>query len=496
MKTSVTSKNQKYTALAWVLALLVLAVAIPVNLIVDRLNINFDMTPNSIYSLTETTESYLTKLDEQGVVVDVYFLNELVKLESDSSVLDLYETLMKYDAHESFNLISFDPDTNPELGNRINPEGIYNLKKNDFFFVYGDNVKRVQSGMIYTQEITQASDGTETVSREEFRAEPLLTGAMMSVVEGIQATVYFLEGHGEHPMSDFSKLTRNLQNFNYGCQTLNLISAESVPEDCGALIVAGPTEDITDEELDKLNAYAKTGGSVMLLMTPNSAKMSYTNISTFMSSFCIAMDYDRVYESDSARYKSGDPYTFMCDLAPSSSETDDDLTGALINGENGGLLTFMPTSRTLSKVYGTNYGTCQIDTLITAQPTAVAEPYGGTVQDFEEVTGTELTLALYSKDTLRSDAKLMVFGTAEFLTDEASDSNSSLFIIPTYLFSAGITWMQSSEVDVNIANKERAYDTLQVGSNREGYVLIAIYIAFPILIAAIGVVVWLRRKDA
>jgi hypothetical protein len=453
------------------------------------------MTPNSMYSLTETTENYLTKLDEQGIVVDVYFLNELVKLESDSSVLDLYETLMKYDAHESFNLISFDPDTNPQLSDKLNPEGVFNLKKNDFFFVYGSNVKRVQSGMIYTQEITQAADGTETVSREEFRAEPLLTGAMMSVVEGIETTVYFLEGHGEHPMSDFTTLTRNLQNVNYGCQTLNLINAERVPEDCGALVIAGPTYDITDEELTKLNAYAKTGGSVMLLMTPNKDKISYTNISTFMSSFCVAMDYDRVYESDTARHKSGDPYTFQCDLVPSAAETDDDLTGALMSGENGGLLTYMPASRTLSKVFGTNYGTCQIDTLITAQATAVAEPYGGTVQDFEEITGTELTLALYSKDTLRSDAKLMVFGSAEFLTDEATASGS-FFIIPTYLFTSGISWMQSSDIDANIAVKERSYDTLQVGSSREGYVLIAIYIAIPILIAAIGVVVWLRRKDA
>ena len=72
MKTSVTSKNQKYTALAWVLALLVLAVAIPVNLIVDRLNINFDMTPNSIRSKTRTDALEKFKDNENDRIVYDY----------------------------------------------------------------------------------------------------------------------------------------------------------------------------------------------------------------------------------------------------------------------------------------------------------------------------------------------------------------------------------------------------------------------------------------
>ena len=52
---SINKKNRKFTALAWVLAILVLVVAIPLNLIFDRLNVTMDMTPNSMYSLSKTT---------------------------------------------------------------------------------------------------------------------------------------------------------------------------------------------------------------------------------------------------------------------------------------------------------------------------------------------------------------------------------------------------------------------------------------------------------
>ena len=59
-KASIYAKNKRYTALAWILAILVLAVAVPLNLIIERLNVNFDMTPNSMYSLSKTTTDYLS----------------------------------------------------------------------------------------------------------------------------------------------------------------------------------------------------------------------------------------------------------------------------------------------------------------------------------------------------------------------------------------------------------------------------------------------------
>ena len=56
MKTvDIHAKNKKFTAIAWALAALMLAVMIPLNLIFERLDIDFDMTSNSMYTLTKTT---------------------------------------------------------------------------------------------------------------------------------------------------------------------------------------------------------------------------------------------------------------------------------------------------------------------------------------------------------------------------------------------------------------------------------------------------------
>ena len=477
-------------------ALLVLAVAVPLNLIFERMNFNLDMTPQGLYSLTKTTEDYLDQLDEQDVLIEMYYLNDYELLKKDTTVLDLYETLEAYGRHKSITMPAFDPETEPQLGKKLNPNNVYNLKKNDIFLKYENNVKRVQGGGIYLQETAQNADGSFSVVSEQFRAETLLTGAIKTVVEGTQPVVYFLEGHGENPVSKYSKLTPNLQNFNYGIKTLNLMNADAVPDDACIIVAAGPTEDISEAEYEKLTSFTEKGGNIMLLMTPNEKEFSYKNITHLMSDFCLDMDYNRIHESDTARHKSGDPFTFMCEIMPAAEDSSYNITGDLISGETQSLLCYMPASRSFRSIYASNFATCHIDTLIQTDVSAVAEPYGGsTLDDPQKKEGEHLTLAMYSENTLRENSKLAVFGSAEFLTDE--NTESSFFILPTYLFSAVLTWMYDSDANVmNIGTKERTFDTIRIASDAEAKTVIAIYVIFPLLVAAAGVIIWLRRKDA
>lgn len=494
MKTSVNSKNRKYTLLAWLLAVLVVAVAVPVNLIVDRLDVHFDMTPNSLYTLTDSTEEYLDALDAEGTVVDVYFLTKMEDLESDPEVLALYRTLLQYDAHACFNLIDFDPDTEPAILRDLDPEGVYNLGDGDFLFRCGDMVKRLPGNMMYAYQTETDSEGNEQVVSAEFQGENLITGYMNTVVEGVMPTVYFLQGHGETPLEEMTKLQTNLRNYNYNVQPLNLLNADKVPEDACILIIAAPERDISEEELDKIMDFTDLGGNVSLLMTPNDAQLSYTNITTLLNSFCIGMDYNRISETDTARYKSNDPYTFMCDIQPPSPDANEenDLTSGL--AEVNDVLTYMPASRSFYTVASNNYTACAQDTLLKTASTAHAEPFGGTIEDPESVDGRELTLSMYSVDSMRQNAKCIVFGSGEFITDEGV--SNEFFIMPLQLFLSSITWMYDSDVDMNIADKERYYDSLNVNSSNEARGLMALFVVVPAAVALAGVVVWLRRKDA
>ena len=487
MNTSVNSKNKRFTALAWILALLVLAIAVPLNLIADRLNVFVDMTPNDLYTLTDTTEDYLNELDRLGVVVDVYFFGDMNEIENSLELLAFYRTILAYSKHDCFNFRAIDPDTEPELARSVNPNGIYNLSDYDTLFVYGSNVKRLPSGMMYVFQY----DANGNVTSAEFRGENYITSYMISVVNGDQPTVYFLEGHGEVAFDDLSQLTTNLGNYNYGAETLNLLNAERVPEDACIVVIAGPQYDISDDEYEKLIAFTEGGGNLALFMSPNDAKLSYTNLERLMLGYCIGMDYNTIGETDSGRYLSKDHSIFLVDIAPASEDSDEDLTSALLTDNT--LPTYMPPSRSFYAVYGSNYTTCAIDVLLQTQSTAYADPCGGAYQDNDRVEGKALVLSMYSIDSLRNYSKMVVFGSAEIITNEGVSNGA--YINPLNLFLTTITWMYDSDVDMGI-NKQKTYDSLNINSSDEASGMIALFVALPLLIAAAGVVVWLRRKDA
>lgn len=482
------NKNKRYTLLAWTLAILVFLLAIPVNLIFDRINFFFDMTSNNLYSLSDTTKDYLTELDAKGVTVDVYFLEKMEDLEGDLEVLALYRTLLAYDEHPCFNLIDFDPDTDPTTLRKINPENKFNLSSGDFLFVYGDMTKRLPGNLMYSY----GTDDSGEVTKAEFRAENYFTGYMKTVVEGELPVVYFLEGHGETPISEMSRLTANLANYNYGAQSLNLTTAGSVPEDACILIIAGPQYDLTDAEFKAIYDYSEKGGNISLLMSPSEKSDVFPNLEQLMFTYNIGMHYDRVYETDPNRHSHDEPYAFLCDFAPASTETGEDLTGALI-ADSGSIPLYMPYSRSFETLVGSNYSACAIDSLIITQTTAYGEPYGGNVLDPQPSEGKELVLSMYSKDSLRENSKMVVFGSADIIKD--SGVENAYFVMPLQLFLTTVTWMYNSDIDMNIANKERTFDSLSINSDSEATGLMAVFIGFPVVIAAAGVIVWLRRKD-
>lgn len=486
---SVNSKNKKFTLIAWSLVLLVLLIAIPFNLIFDRLDITFDMTPNSLYTLTDRTEAYLTKLDKAGVTVEVYFLADFEEVSEELELLAFYRTVLEYKQHPCFHFIDIDPDTNPELMRELNLDNVYNLSKYDMLFRYKDMVKRLPASMIYTYK----TDENDNILSAEFRGENYITSYMASVVEGTKPTVYFLQGHGELAMEDITQLTANLGNYNYGTAALNLLNTEKVPDDACIVVIAGPQRDITEEEYHQLKDYADNGGNISFLMTPNEGKFDYTLIVRLMNSFCLSMDYNRIGETDSGRYASKDHSIFMCDLVAPESDEDEayDLTSALIADKT--VVTYMPASRSFYAYFNENYGTCKTGVLMKTQSTAYADACGGLNRDDDRVEGRELCLAMFSYDE-QHKGKATVFGSAEFITN--TGAASPFYINPLNLFLTSITWMYNSDIDMNISNKEKTSDSLFINSSEEASGMMALFIAIPVLVAAIGIIVWLRRKDA
>ena len=95
-------KNLKFTTIAWIFAVMLLVITILINVAASALNIKFDMTPNSLYTLSKTTTDYLDKLDKK---VDIYLLIEMDEVREDDSMMAFTSMMDQYSEYDKINFI-------------------------------------------------------------------------------------------------------------------------------------------------------------------------------------------------------------------------------------------------------------------------------------------------------------------------------------------------------------------------------------------------------
>ena len=134
--------------------------------------------------------------------------------------------------------------------------------------------QRAQIPFISLFEIDYAYGTVPTLGG--FQGEEKITSAIVSLIERKPKTVCFLTGHGElTPEGDASKalgeFTADLRRDNMKVEKLNLSQTGQIPEDCGLLVIAGPTAPFPTEEALRLEEYLAGGGKLLLAVKPRVA---------------------------------------------------------------------------------------------------------------------------------------------------------------------------------------------------------------------------------
>ena len=80
-----------------------------------------------------------------------------------------------------------------------------------------------------------------------------------------------MTGHGEAAAAasdreGFSVTQEEIQNANYGAETISLAQSGAVPGDCTVVVVAGPSAGYFEPEVDALRNYVAGGGRVLLML--------------------------------------------------------------------------------------------------------------------------------------------------------------------------------------------------------------------------------------
>jgi len=152
----------------------------------------------------------------------------------------------------------------------------YDVSKEDVIvFSCGGRKKYVEVSDLAQYEIKLSERGIAK-NMIGFFGEQSFSSAILSVTQDETPVIYFVTGHGERRIDDFGRkggfsgVAREIRRDNMDARVLHLAEHGKVPDDCEAIVVAGPDRKFADIEIRYINDYLKNRhGRVMFMLDPS-----------------------------------------------------------------------------------------------------------------------------------------------------------------------------------------------------------------------------------
>lgn len=341
------------------------------------------------------------------------------------------------------------------------------------------------------QELGITGDGKvllEMGERKEIAAsatEDEILRAMIRLINPEERVVYFLTGHGEPGIDQvnedntaFTRAKATLESKNYVVLTLNLLAENQVPEDADLIVIAGPAQPITGNEVRLLRGYLNDGGSIFVMENPvpltDFGEEPDLLADMLVNDWGISLNGDVVIDLENA-----DPGIAVGAYYDSVHP---------ITRKMNALVTFFPLTRSLSIVNA-------VENVQTSQLIQTTERSWGETDinnpGFDEgIEAPGPMLLVAAGENTGSGGRVVVFGTSQFASDQYFDSFGN-----GDLFANSVDWAAEQENLTNITPKQTITRTFLPAS--QGRILFLMFIsacAIPGIFLALGIYTWILRR--
>lgn len=452
-----TSRQGTYAA---GMTVVVIAIVIFLNLIVGQLPSNlvqFDITDNKLYTISNTSVDYLAKLDKK---VDIIVVAEKGKVDDRiTKFLDKYAALSK-----NITVSSIDPVTNPSVLSK------YNISAGTLVVSCeetGKNTAIPFSDIIVYDTYSYYTTGNYTET--QFDAEGQITGAVDKAVRNATTKVYTLEGHGETSLP--SSAASLIDKANLLSDSVNLLTAGKVPDDCNLLIAYAPTKDLANDELTMLKNYLAGGGELLLMLDSD----SLTNFKALMAEYGMSMAQG--YIADTSRsYKSA--YNLLPNISSAS-----DITSGL--AADSMALLINARGMTLTKPARDS---------ITATSFLTTSDNGYAVTDDNNKIQGAYTLGATAVEKIGDNeektSRLTVITASSLLDPSITESFTNVVNLDIFMKAVSVDFQDVSNISVQPKSLQVTYNTVK---NAGLWSLLFIFV-IPLALLAGGFMYWLKRR--
>ena len=307
-------QNRKFKGGAYttVLSVLVIVLILLVNLVVSGTVRPKDLTSEGMYSLNEATEKYLK--DFKTPVEILYFC------ENGKEEKVIQQTAENFAAKSDNVSITYkDPKAYPTLvfaytGSEKMPNNSIVLVREDDpdYFVY---ITCEQMKQYYISKDLQKQELAGYCAESE-----ILKGIVkLSGEENTKVCV--ATGHREQVLTDDGVLNQTLTNLlslNSYTVCYADLKTQAVPEDCGALLLLGPYDDFSEEELQNIKNYMTAGGHVMWFLF-NTGYDNRPNQQALLNYYGLNMEVGLLCEPDTRYTVDGHPESILRKFGDSNS---------------------------------------------------------------------------------------------------------------------------------------------------------------------------------
>ena len=451
------ARQTRYAAYAAIYVLVVITAVVIVNVLANRYSKSYDGTSNKRYSLSEQTAKIVKGLKENATIL---YFDQGTRFQHAKDLLDEYASLSP-----KIHVDYIDPDKNPQ---QTREEGIKN----------------------YGTALVQVGDRKEEAKS---MTEEGITGALIRVLKNKTRTVCFIAGSGEHQIDDsdrngYSDFKQLVGKDNYEAKSIDLLQKAEVPSDCTTLVIAGPTRDYQQPEVDAIKKYVEDGGRALFMLDPP-LKIGRSDIadndalSNLLQTWGVTLDKNLILDLN--------PIGQLAGLGPQVALVTSYDSQPIVNGMKG-TATGFPLSRSIQIKNGDKTTVQKLfDSSTTSLATTNLNSPAIDPNDPKNKKGPITIAAAGTFNTGKQDSqgRFVVVGSSSWAANSflKFNGNSDLALNT-------IDWLASDEDLISIRPKQEEDRRITMTQAQLNIVRITSQFLLPLVVVFAGVSVWWRRR--
>jgi len=451
------ARQTKYGAYAGVYILVVIAIVVVANVLANRYNKSYDATSNKRYSLSDQTKKIVAGLKQDATIT---YFNQSTRFQEGKDLLDEYANLSP-----RVRIAYVDPDKNPQAARAA-------------------GIREFGTALV---QIGEKKETAKAITEEG------LTGAFIRDLKGTTRSVCFVTGSGEHRIDDserdgFSQFKDLVARDEYQSKSIDLLQKAEVPADCTTLVVAGPTHDYQQPEVDAIKNYVEGGGRAFFMLDPpiqfgTSPVGENDALTSLLQSWGVTLNKDMILDLN--------PVGQLAGLGPQVALVTTYTTQPIVAQMRGSAVGF-PLSRsmdiknsdrtTVEKLFDSSSSSLATGNLNSPE-VSVADPRNRKGPLTIAAAGT------YNTGKPSSEGRFVVAGSSSWAANRflGFNGNSDLAL-------NAVNWLSSDEDLISIRPKQQEDRRITMTRAQLNVVRGTSQFVLPLIVIITGTLVWWKRR--